>query len=89
MTDKVIPVKVALRIRPLVAKERTDGCAECLKTVKNEPQVVIGKDKCFTYDYSFSQTTPQLDVYEQSVQPLLDSLFKVKSIQFFLVKILN
>lgn len=76
MNDKVIPVKVALRIRPLVPKERGDGCTECLRSVKSEPQVILGKDKCFTYDYVFSQSAPQIDVYEQAVQPLLDSLFK-------------
>lgn len=73
----MIPVKVALRVRPLVTKERADACTECLRTTKNEPQVILGKDKCFTYDYVFSQSTPQIDVYEQAVQPLLDSLFKV------------
>ena len=78
--DKVIPVKVALRIRPLVSKERADACTECLRTTKNEPQVILGKDKCFTYDYVFSQSTPQIDVYEQAVQPLLNSLFKVKTL---------
>lgn len=79
MGDKVIPVKVALRIRPLVSKEKADACKECLRGVKNEPQVQVGDDnkRCFTYDYVFSQTSPQLEVYEQSVQPLLDALFKV------------
>ena len=31
--DKVIPVKVALRIRPLVSREKADACTECLRTV--------------------------------------------------------
>jgi hypothetical protein len=31
--DKVIPVKVALRIRPLVSRETADACTECLRTV--------------------------------------------------------
>ena len=30
--DKVIPVKVSLRIRPLVAKEKESACTECLQT---------------------------------------------------------
>ena len=33
MTDKVIPVKVSLRIRPLVSREKKDTCTECLRTV--------------------------------------------------------
>ena len=74
--DKVIPVKVALRIRPLVKRELDDGCIDCLRTVVGEPQVIIGKDKAFTYDYVFSKNSPQIEVYEQSVQPLLHALFK-------------
>ena len=31
--DKVIPVKVALHIRPLVSREKSDACTECLRTV--------------------------------------------------------
>jgi hypothetical protein len=40
MSDKVIPVKVALRIRPLVPREKADACTECLRTVRGEPQVI-------------------------------------------------
>lgn len=39
MSDKVIPVKVALRIRPLVPRELADACAECLRTLDDTPQV--------------------------------------------------
>ncbi|RNA15856.1 chromosome-associated kinesin KIF4A, partial [Brachionus plicatilis] len=76
MSDKAIPVKVALRIRPLNQREKNDACSECLRTISNEPQIIIGKDKPFTYDYVFAQNTPQIDIYEASVQPLLDALFK-------------
>lgn len=37
--------------------------------------MIIGKDKAFTYDYVFSKTTPQIEVYEAAVEPLLNSLF--------------
>lgn len=37
--DKVIPVKVSLRIRPLVSRETADACTECLRTV-DETQVI-------------------------------------------------
>lgn len=74
--EKVIPVKVALRIRPLVPKEKAEACVECLRTVPGEPQVILGKDKAFTYDYVFAPVSPQIEVYESSVQPLLNSLFK-------------
>ncbi len=38
--DKTIPVKVALRIRPLVQREKADACTECLRAVNGEPQVI-------------------------------------------------
>lgn len=37
--DKVIPVRVALRCRPLVPKEINEGCQGCLTFVPGEPQV--------------------------------------------------
>lgn len=38
---KVIPVRVALRCRPLVPKEINEGCQCCLTFVPGEPQVCI------------------------------------------------
>jgi kinesin family member 4 len=75
-SDKVIPVKVALRIRPLFPKEKADSCCDCLIKVDGAPQVIFGKDKLFTYDYVFSQNTTQTEVYETAVVPLVNSLFK-------------
>ena len=40
MGDKVIPVKVAVRIRPLVPKEINEGCQSALEVVEGEPQVI-------------------------------------------------
>lgn len=39
-------------------------------------QVILGKDKAFTYDNVYSQLSPQVEIYETSVQPLLKALFK-------------
>ena len=41
MGDKVIPVKVAVRVRPLVPKEVREGCQAALEVVEGEPQVVF------------------------------------------------
>ena len=43
--DKVIPVKVAVRIRPLNDKEHGEGCQAVLEQVKGEPQVRNLKNK--------------------------------------------
>ena len=74
--DKVIPVRVALRIRPLNPKEIGEGCQQCIDIVPGQPQVVIRNNKAFTYDYVFDHTSMQEQLYNQAVEPLLDGLFK-------------
>ncbi|KAI5096917.1 kinesin family member 4 [Silurus meridionalis] len=74
--DKVIPVRVALRCRPLVPKELNEGCQSCLTFTPGEPQVVVGNDKAFTYDYVFDPSTEQEEVFNTAVSPLLSGLFK-------------
>ncbi|XP_070197100.1 chromosome-associated kinesin KIF4-like isoform X2 [Littorina saxatilis] len=73
---KVIPVQVALRARPLIAKEENEGCQTCLWFTPDEPQVTLGKDKAFTFDYVFSPNHNQQDVYESSAKKLIVSTFK-------------
>ena len=74
--DKVIPVRVALRIRPLSSKEVGEGCQQCIKTVSGEPQVVMGEGKAFTYDHVYGAESQQKDLYSQTVVPLLEGFFK-------------
>ncbi|KAF3706628.1 Chromosome-associated kinesin KIF4 Chromokinesin Chromosome-associated kinesin KLP1 [Channa argus] len=73
---KVIPVRVALRCRPLVPKEINEGCQCCLTFVPGEPQVIVGTEKAFTYDYVFDPTAEQEEVFTSAVSPLLNGLFK-------------
>ncbi|XP_075619114.1 chromosome-associated kinesin KIF4A isoform X2 [Balearica regulorum gibbericeps] len=74
--DKVIPVRVALRCRPLVPKETSEGCQMCLSFVPGEPQVVVGNDKSFTYDYVFDPCVEQEEVFNTAVAPLIRGIFK-------------
>ncbi|KAA8587196.1 hypothetical protein FQN60_001032 [Etheostoma spectabile] len=73
---KVIPVRVALRCRPLVPKEINEGCQCCLTFVPGEQQVIVGTEKAFTYDYVFDPTAEQEEVFNTTVSPLLGGLFK-------------
>uniref|UniRef100_H3CZM4 Kinesin family member 4 n=1 Tax=Tetraodon nigroviridis TaxID=99883 RepID=H3CZM4_TETNG len=73
---KVIPVRVALRCRPLVPKEINEGCQCCLTFVPGEPQVIVGTEKAFTYDYVFDPTAEQEEVYSTAVALLLNGFFK-------------
>ncbi|XP_064607442.1 chromosome-associated kinesin KIF4A-like [Liolophura sinensis] len=74
--NKVIPVRVAVRCRPLIEKELSEGCQECLQFMQDEPQLVIGKNKAFTYDYVFKPKDSQELVYDQSVKSLVKNVFK-------------
>ncbi len=56
MTDSAIPVRVAVRARPLSEKEETAGCQDCVMLVPGRPQILIkNSDKAFTFDYAFGQ----------------------------------
>ena len=68
-------VVVALRSRPLFDKERLDGAARCLRYVDGQ-QVVLGKDRAFTYDFAFDETVSQEHVYQTCVSPLLRGIFE-------------
>lgn len=74
--EKAIPVRVALRCRPLVPKEINEGCKSCLAFVPGEPQVIVGKDKPFTYDFVYDPNTEQEEVFTTAVAPLLTGLFE-------------
>ncbi|XP_021262215.1 chromosome-associated kinesin KIF4A isoform X2 [Numida meleagris] len=74
--EKGIPVRVALRCRPLVPKETSEGCQMCLSFVPGEPQVIVGSDKAFTYDYVFEPSVEQEEVFNTAVAPLIRGIFK-------------
>ncbi|XP_042329355.1 chromosome-associated kinesin KIF4A isoform X2 [Sceloporus undulatus] len=74
--DKGIPVRVALRCRPLVPKEIAEGCHMCLSFVPGEAQVILGKDKPFTYDHVFDPATEQEEVFKTCIVPLVRGIFK-------------
>jgi len=75
--DKIIPVKVALRIRPISTKESREGCQTALELIPNEPQVMIANsNKCFTYDYAFDGESEQVQIYSQAVKPILEKIYK-------------
>ncbi|XP_021508896.1 chromosome-associated kinesin KIF4A-like [Meriones unguiculatus] len=73
---KGIPVRVALRCRPLSPKEIGEGCRMCLSFVPGKPQVVVGTDKSFTFDFVFDPSAEQEEVFTTAVAPLLKGVFK-------------
>ncbi|XP_007456225.1 PREDICTED: kinesin-like protein KIF21B [Lipotes vexillifer] len=69
-------VKVAVRIRPQLSKEKIEGCHICTSVTPGEPQVLLGKDKAFTYDFVFDLDTWQEQVYSTCVSRLVEGCFE-------------
>uniref|UniRef100_A0A8C9EX89 Kinesin motor domain-containing protein n=1 Tax=Pavo cristatus TaxID=9049 RepID=A0A8C9EX89_PAVCR len=69
-----IPVKVAVRIRPLLSKEVLHNHQVCVRLVPNTQQIIIGKDRAFTFDFVFGKNSTQGEVYTVCIKPLLLSL---------------
>ncbi|TYZ58965.1 hypothetical protein PybrP1_001825, partial [[Pythium] brassicae (nom. inval.)] len=67
--DGASSVRVAVRIRPLIGREKVERCDECVSEVEAEAQVVMGKNRSFTYDYVFGKYAQQSDIW-RCVEPL-------------------
>ncbi|XP_077451927.1 kinesin-like protein KIF21A isoform X2 [Stigmatopora argus] len=69
-------VRVALRIRPQLPREKIEGCHICTYVMPGEPQVILGKDKSFTYDYVFDMDSQQDAIYQTCTEKLIDGCFE-------------
>ncbi|XP_010896162.4 kinesin-like protein KIF21A isoform X1 [Esox lucius] len=69
-------VRVALRIRPQLAREKIEGCHICTFVTPGEPQVMLGKDKAFTYDYVFDMDSSQERIYADCTEKLIEGCFE-------------
>ncbi|KAJ3194566.1 Kinesin-like protein kif21b, partial [Irineochytrium annulatum] len=78
-------VRVAIRIRPLNAKEILANGAECIRMVPDLPQIVVGTEastgtgvghnfatRSFTFDEVFGADSIQSEVYQVCVAPLVE-----------------
>uniref|UniRef100_A0A667YXH9 Kinesin family member 21A n=1 Tax=Myripristis murdjan TaxID=586833 RepID=A0A667YXH9_9TELE len=64
------------RIRPQLAREKIEGCHICTYVMPGEPQVILGKDKAFTYDYVFDMDSQQDAIYASCTEKLIDGCFE-------------
>ncbi|KAM7323043.1 hypothetical protein ACRRTK_018548 [Alexandromys fortis] len=71
-----IPVKVAVRIRPLLCKEVLHKHQICVRDVPNTQQIIIGRDRVFTFDFVFGKNSTQDEVYNTCIKPLVLSLIE-------------
>lgn len=63
------------QVRPLLPKEKLAGEQMCVKVMPKANQLVLGKDRAFTFDYLLSSKISQEDVYEKCVDNLVTSCF--------------
>ncbi|XP_033619494.1 kinesin-like protein KIF21A isoform X5 [Fukomys damarensis] len=63
-------------IRPQLAKEKIEGCHICTSVTLGEPQVFLGKDKAFTFDYVFDIDSQQEQIYIQCIEKLIEGCFE-------------
>ncbi|KAK3760377.1 hypothetical protein RRG08_029408 [Elysia crispata] len=70
-------VRVAIRIRPQNAREKIDLCQMCTTVLPEYPrQVLLGKDKSFTFDHVFDTPTLQDHIYNTCVRGLIEGCFE-------------
>nr|CCA17843.1 kinesinlike protein putative [Albugo laibachii Nc14] len=74
-SSKCSSVRVAVRVRPLLGREKVERCDECVQVLDQDTQVIIGKNRSFTYDYTFSKYAQQSDIWK-CVEPLVLSFME-------------
>uniref|UniRef100_A0A8C7T370 Kinesin family member 21A n=1 Tax=Oncorhynchus mykiss TaxID=8022 RepID=A0A8C7T370_ONCMY len=67
---------VLAAIRPQLAREKIEGCHICTFCMPAEPQVMLGKDKAFTYDYVFDMDSQQESIYTHCTEKLIEGCFE-------------
>eukprot|EP00061_Rhincodon_typus_P016452 g44679.t1 len=70
------PVRVAVRIRPLLPKEILRGHQSCVHVDLDAQQITLGRNRHFQFDIIFDQTASQDEVYNSCVEPLVEAFFE-------------
>lgn len=64
-------VQVAVRLRPLSARERLAGANELLQCDLSANQVIAGPDHVFAFDSVHATDSQQNDIFDSVVRPVL------------------
>ena len=64
-------------------------CRICTFCSPDTPQIVLGKDKAFTYDYVYDTDTAQSFLYETCVQNLVRGCVSITIAAYFPILINN
>ncbi|XP_065762394.1 kinesin-like protein KIF7 isoform X4 [Muntiacus reevesi] len=77
------PVRVALRVRPLLPKELLHGHQSCLRVEPGHGRVTLGRDRHFSFHVVLDEDAGQEAVYQACVQPLLEAFFEGFNVTVF------
>ena len=55
-------VRVCVRVRPFVPKEKVEGCQDCTRLPSGSHEVVIGNNRRFTFDKVYGPASSQEEV---------------------------
>ncbi|XP_070334456.1 kinesin-like protein KIF7 isoform X3 [Odocoileus virginianus] len=77
------PVRVALRVRPLLPKELLHGHQGCLRVEPGHGRVTLGRDRHFSFHVVLDEDAGQEAVYQACVQPLLEAFFEGFNVTVF------
>ncbi|OAD78767.1 hypothetical protein PHYBLDRAFT_29641, partial [Phycomyces blakesleeanus NRRL 1555(-)] len=69
-------VRVAVRVRPLTEQEKQTNGGQKIEITPNQPQISVGSNRLFTFDYVYPPSANQEQVYTTCVIPLLSSFVK-------------
>lgn len=67
---------INFRIRPQSAREKAEQAGVCTFVIPGVPQIAIGDNKSFTYDFVFDQFVDQEIIYNSCIQELVDGTFE-------------
>ncbi|KAK0399620.1 hypothetical protein QR680_003139 [Steinernema hermaphroditum] len=68
-------VKVAVRVRPLNARERLEQNRICASVHSEDHEIALGVDRLFTFDHVFDLACNQFSIYDHCVKDLVSGLF--------------
>ncbi len=68
-------VKVAIRVRPMVPREKMENESSCIE-FKSESEIVIGGDRSYKFDRVFGEDSPQHDVFDHCIKELVLNCFE-------------
>ena len=68
----ILSFHVIFRVRPQSAAEKIDMCRVCTTVMDDTPQIVLGKDKAFTYDFVFDTDSQQDQIFSDVARDLIE-----------------